>query len=230
MARVGSQVTVLTMARGQFRFAMGDVQRLLALHDAETKRRPGRPNPDLEVFKRAGVILAVTAWETFIEDTLSDALGKKLAAARTPKDVQSTFNAVANAWLSQKDLKPLQLAEWALDGWKEMLRRHLQTEIEALNTPNSANIARLTKRYLGEDVTAAWRWRGLSALSARRRLDLLIALRGSLVHKAKGVFEPARVRRRDVSGAIALLNRLAQATEETLGRQPRASAWSGGAD
>lgn len=50
MARVGSQVTVLTMARGQFGFDM--------------------------------------------------------------------------------DLKPPQLAEWALDGWKEMLRRHLQTEVE----------------------------------------------------------------------------------------------------
>lgn len=223
MARAGAIIAVFSGARANFGFAMGDVQRLLALHDAETRRRPGRPNPDLEVFKRAGVILAVTAWETFIEDTLSDALGERHTTARTPKDVQSTFNAVANAWLSRKDLKPPQLAEWTLDGWKEVLRRQLQAEIKDLNTPNSANIARLTERYLGEDVTASWRWRGLSAFSARKRLDALITLRGNLVHRAKEFFEPARVRRRDVAGAIALLNRLAQATEETLGRQPQAS-------
>lgn len=218
MVRVGTSFRSITMARGNFLVALGDVELLLARHDAETKGRPGRPDPNLEVFKRAGVILSVTAWETFIEDTLADAFDKILAAARTPNDVERTFNAVANAWLSDNP-RPPQLAEWTLDGWKEMLRRQLQKDIEGLNTPNSTNIARLTKRYFGKDVTASWHWKGVSALAAQRRLDALILLRGKLVHRSKELFESASsVRRRDVSGALELLNRLTQVTEEALRR------------
>src|ERR1044072_8210427 len=69
---------VLSGPRANFRAALGDVARLLALHDAETKRQPGRPSPDVEVFKRAGVILSVTAWETFVEDTIVEALDEML--------------------------------------------------------------------------------------------------------------------------------------------------------
>ncbi len=174
------------------------------------------------MFKRAGVILTVTAWESFIEDAVIRAFDARVESARAPADLQSTFNAVANAWLSQKDRKPPELVRWTLDGWKAVLREQLARNVEALNTPNADNIARVSKCYLGRDVTAEWHWPGVNAATARHRLDALIVLRGRLAHHTRELHERrADVSRRHLARAISLLSRLVQCTEETLGRAPR---------
>ena len=217
-----------TNARFNFDFGLGDVKILLRFHDSQTGGGKGRPSRELEVFKRAGVILAVTAWETFIEDTLKDQFGAKLNAANSPKDVESTFNSVAQAWLDRDKIKPPELAQWALDGWKSMLMEKFSGDIEALNTPNSANVRELFKRYLGEDITKAWCWQGVSANAACGRLDALIKLRGGLVHRGRELFEEkASVQRHHVERAIVLLERLVDRTETSLGIRPAVTSLGG---
>lgn len=214
--------TVLTRTRGNFGYALEDVKRLLQLHDSETKRRPGRPSSVVEVFKRAGVILAVTAWESFIEDTLTEAFEERLKSAKAPRDIQKTFNSVAHAWLSRNGRTPPDLVAWAGDNWKQVLRESLAREVSVLNTPNPANVARISKRYLDRDLTADWDGPAPRRQTARARLDRLITLRGHLVHRTKVFFERrASVKRRDLVGAIALLSRIVQRTEEALGREPK---------
>jgi hypothetical protein len=217
-------MTTGTNARFNFDFALADVKILLKAHDSVTGRGKGRPARELEVFKRAGVILAVTAWETFIEDTLKDRFQVKLNTAKSPKDLESTFNSVADAWLAShkpKPIKPPDLAKWALDGWKAMLMDRFSEEIEALNTPNSANIRHLFERYLGDDLTKNWRWQKVSSKSACGRLDALIRLRGQLVHRGRELFEEkASVRLNHVVNAITLLERLVDRTEASLGIGP----------
>lgn len=93
----------LTNAGSNFDFALGDVKILLNLHDSKTGGGKGRPVRELEVLKRAGVILAVTAWETFIEDSLEEKFRAKINGASSPKDVEGTFNAVAQAWLARDE-------------------------------------------------------------------------------------------------------------------------------
>jgi hypothetical protein len=41
---------------------------------------PGLPPQDLEVLKRAGLIMAMTAWETYVEDRILEAAEKRLSA------------------------------------------------------------------------------------------------------------------------------------------------------
>lgn len=221
MATLG-QIRFTTGARLNFEFALGDVKILLGLHDSKTKRSKGRPARDLEVFKRAGVILAVTAWETFIEDTLRDQFGDRLRDAQSPQDIQSTFNAVAQSWLERDELKPPDVAAWTLNGWKTVLGNKLEDDLSALNTPNSKNIRKLYKRYLGEDITQSWRWKRVSSSGACKKLDDLIFLRGKLVHRGRELFEEkASVRRGDVVNATGLLEKLVDRTEEKLGIAPR---------
>src|SRR6476646_2840380 len=45
------------------------------IHDRETGRRSGRPKPELEALKRAALILTVTAWASFVEDTAKVTFG-----------------------------------------------------------------------------------------------------------------------------------------------------------
>lgn len=40
------------------------------------------PPPEIEVLKRAGLIMAMTAWETYVEDRLQEALDQRLSKLR----------------------------------------------------------------------------------------------------------------------------------------------------
>lgn len=169
------------------------------------------------------MILAVTAWErSFLEDTVTSEFNVRLDRAETPRDVLTAFNTVAEVWLSHKR-RPPELLAWAGGEWKIVLRDQGAREIAALNSPNSANVTRLTRRLLGQDVTTSWHWTRVPVNVAKKRLDAFIALRGKLVHRTK-LFHDLRaaVKRRDLADAISLLKRLMERTEEALGRQPKA--------
>jgi hypothetical protein len=211
---------IVSVARANFDFAIDDVNRLLRLHDAETKRERGRPSRQVEVFKRAGVILSVTAWESFFEDTIRGCAERHIAAAASPTDAQKLFNSVAQAWL-QGSPKPPELAKWTADGWKDLLRRKLDADLQALNTPNTENLKALSKRYLKTDITAHWFWKRTSAVGAATRLDKLIRLRGELAHRGPELFRGASVHRKQVVDAVVLLKKLVECTERAVGTAPR---------
>ena len=66
MAKKTSKIVgriVVTAARGNFDWVLTeDVNALLAAHDAHITGKNGRPKLDLEVFKRAALIMIVTGW------------------------------------------------------------------------------------------------------------------------------------------------------------------------
>lgn len=60
-----------------FQHSIKDAEELLVHYDrASDGKTP--PPPETEVLKRAGLILAVTAWETYVEDRVLEALDHKL--------------------------------------------------------------------------------------------------------------------------------------------------------
>lgn len=186
---------------------------LRAFYDQETKKRAGRSSLHNEVLKRAGIILSITAWETYIEDTLTARFKYRIAQCKEPREMQSAFNLVAEEWLNSKPTPP-QVAKWASSGWKQMVSNRFYADIEALNTPNSINIRRLTKRYLGFDLTTRWKWPGVSSQQACQKLDDLIKLRGRLAHRGRDVrAKRALVSRSELVKALSLVTRLAFLTE-----------------
>jgi len=70
----------MSRARNQFDSSIKDAEQLLANFDAAKPASGGPPPPEAEVFKRAGLILAITAWETYVEDRTREALDANLAA------------------------------------------------------------------------------------------------------------------------------------------------------
>lgn len=217
-----------TWARHNFDFALNDVRSLLKTHDSQTKRKRGKPDESLEVLKRAGVILVVSAWETFIEDTLLEQLTDRLKKASNPQQLRSTFNSVAENWLNPPSdklkPKPPDLMNWTEDGWKGMILDKLQDDITSLNTPNSKNLKILFKKYLDLKIEHAWRWRSVSFAEACRKLDAVITLRGSIAHRYKSIvpLKSKGVRRDELANALILTRKLAQCTEEALGIAPHA--------
>src|SRR5882724_8845910 len=60
-----------TPARTDFNAARNHAITLIEIHDDYTEAKAGRPEPKFEALKRSALILAVTAWESFIVDTVT---------------------------------------------------------------------------------------------------------------------------------------------------------------
>ncbi len=69
-------MTTASKASEGFEHAIRDSENLLEQFN-RLNTRP--PPPHAEVFKRAGLIMAMTAWETYVEDRLSEAAEGRLA-------------------------------------------------------------------------------------------------------------------------------------------------------
>ena len=68
----------MSRARDSFAQSILDSENLLA-HFNALNTKP--PRPQLEVLKRAGLIMAMTAWETYVEDRILEAAVARLEAA-----------------------------------------------------------------------------------------------------------------------------------------------------
>ncbi len=211
---------LLSMCAMNFTNMTEDVQALLQHHDAQLDSARGRPPEKLEVFKRSALILTVTAWEAFVEDAIRVALDQRLEKAKSPEDVENTFNAVAEKWLTAKKdrrPKPEHLMDWTENRWKDVISRQFRGELDRFHSPNSANIRSLSKTYLGFDITKSWTWKRVMARAACSRLDRLIQRRGELVHNSKDVFEAGGgATRSEVVRALALVKSLVECTQRAL--------------
>ena len=67
----------MTLSRAHIAFteSIKDSENLLAFFD---KLNVKPPPPELEVLKRAGLVMAMTAWETYVEDRVQEAAGERL--------------------------------------------------------------------------------------------------------------------------------------------------------
>ena len=68
----------MSRAKTQFDESIKDAEELLAHFDAAKPPGGKPPPPTAEVLKRAGLILAITAWETYVEDRAKEALDANL--------------------------------------------------------------------------------------------------------------------------------------------------------
>lgn len=65
----------MSVAYKNFEFSIKDAEELLGHFDAINVNPPP---PNAEVLKRAGLVMALTAWETYVEDRLVEEMKKRL--------------------------------------------------------------------------------------------------------------------------------------------------------
>ena len=83
----------MSLAKTSFEHGIKDAEELLAHFDAINANPPP---PNAEVLKRAGLVMALTAWETYVEDRVTEGVEKRLVA-------------VAGSYVGNFILKKLQL-------------------------------------------------------------------------------------------------------------------------
>lgn len=169
-----------------FRKALLDSQHILALYESE-HNNPMRTIPEhAEVLKRACLILAVTAWETYVEDLFTEQVPGRIDAAKSPEEFQKAFDQVAKRWLQRsKEDQAKTLLQWTGDGWKRYLQDFFISCLTSLHTPNSTNLSKLFSLFLNVDLQKHWAWHPYKFDAAAKRLDDIIKLRGQIAHRSR---------------------------------------------
>jgi hypothetical protein len=128
--------TPISRAAEVFAQAIKDAENLLA-HFNKLNTHP--PPPDIEVLKRAGLIMAMTAWETYVEDRVNEAAAARLAEVgdstvaafvrtRLDEEIKRLHNPNAEKTLQLfRDYAGVDLTKvWTWDGFEpELIRERL---------------------------------------------------------------------------------------------------------
>ncbi|MCK5720281.1 MAG: hypothetical protein KAH84_10090 [Thiomargarita sp.] len=160
----------------QFRVNMIDVWRLMEAH-TELKST-GRNKKKLGHFTRSGIIMLCACWELYTENVLIESIryiySNIISPDQLPIDVKKNISNYVKT--AKHELKPLELAG---DGWKLVYDSYCCEECRKLNTPKTANLQKLYKRFIGYNkVDDLW-------VTVSTDIDNFVSLRGKIAHNGR---------------------------------------------
>jgi hypothetical protein len=163
-----------------------EVQRLVDIHARLTGAGKGRRHA-VEVLNKSDIVLLVACWEAFIEDLAEHSYSVLLSGAKRHSAIPKKVLTLASKTLREH---PDESAVWQLadSGWKAVLQQHkaatLERHIGKLNTPKPENVDTLFENLLGiKELSNSWHWNKCSNAIAKKRLETLVSLRGSIAHR-----------------------------------------------
>ena len=193
-----------------------EVHRLLQIHTEMTGKGPGYKH-NVEVLNKSAIVLLVACWESFVEDLAETAFSILLTRAK--KHDTFEIGVLTEAAKPLKDSADSR-AVWKLagDGWKSVLKEHKTSLFGRytgkLNTPRPEQVDHLYRSLLGiNSISTSWRWQGMSAKTARSKLNRLIELRGSIAHR---VAASRKVLKNNVRDNISFINHIAVNTSNAV--------------
>jgi hypothetical protein len=167
-----------------FEHAIQDAADLLAHFDS-LNRKP--PPPEIEVLKRASLVMALAALEAYFEDLLSELV----------------------ATLCRQNSADERLSEF--------IRTSLENDLKTFHTPSTDRVRPMFAKYLGYDITKGWSWNHCDPAKARLELNRLAKKRGDIAHRSwrplPGQPMPHAVKRDAMRKHIHFIKMLANATD-----------------
>lgn len=172
-----------------FEHAIQDAVDLLNHFDA---LNTNPPPSEIEVLKRASLVMALAALETYFEDRLVEAVGM----------------------ISNKPNAEPHLAQFFKDS--------LTNDLKVFHTPSTDRVRPIFMKYLSIDITEGWSWNNCEPAQARKELNELAKKRGDIAHRSwrpmLGESQPTRhaVKRDDLRKHIHFVKQLASTTDAFL--------------
>lgn len=167
-----------------FEHAIQDAIDLLTHFDSLNKKPPP---PEIEVLKRASLVMALAALEAYFEDLLFELVDA------------------------------LCLENTAGERLSEFFRTSLDNDLKTFHTPSTDRVRPMFAKYLGYDVTEGWLWNNCTQAKARTELNRLAKKRGDIAHRSwrplPGQPMPHAVTRDEMRKHIHFIKELAKATD-----------------
>lgn len=136
-----------------FEHAIKDADELLSHFDSLNIKPPP---PEIEVLKRASLVMALAALEAYFEDLLQESV---------------------SALCAQSSSGDKRLAEF--------IGKSLDTDLKTFHTPSTDRVRHMFSKYLGYDVTNGWKWNNCDPEKARSELNSLAKKRGDIAHRSR---------------------------------------------
>jgi hypothetical protein len=172
-----------------FEHAIQDSVDLLAHFDALNTKPPP---PQIEVLKRASLVMALAALEVYFEDVLRDSVAALCRRSTADERLSEFFQA------------------------------SLEHDLKVFHTPSTDRLRPIFEKYLGYDVTESWLWNGCDPVKARSELNRLAKKRGDIAHRSlrplPGQAAQHAVTRNALRRHIHFIKELAKATDACIQR------------
>lgn len=151
-----------------------DVEQLRLTHFEYSKGLRGRKK--LGFLTRSSIIMLCAAWERYNENVLLECVDSILAteieAKNLPKSIKEYLSIKVKE--NKNNIYPIELAD---NGWKNLWKGYAINETNLLNTPNSENLNKLFKRFMGIDnYTEMWHNNSIN------KINDFIKVRGEIAH------------------------------------------------
>ncbi|MDT4289561.1 HEPN domain-containing protein [Methylomonas sp. MO1] len=170
-----------------FEHAIQDADDLLNHFDVLNKKPPP---PEAEVLKRACLVMALAALETYFEDRIVEAA-----------DAMSGLGSDAGHFV-------------------KFYKSSLENDLKYFHTPSTERVKIIFVKYLGFDVTEGWTWNNYDPSRARSELSKIAKKRGDIAHRSwrPDPSQPAAhaVTREDLRKHIRFIKDLVRATDVFL--------------
>ena len=172
-----------------FDHAIQDAIDLLSHFDALNTKPPP---PQIEVLKRASLVMALAALESYFEDRLVE----------------------ASEVICSKSNENSALARF--------LKESLANDLKYFHSPSTDRVRPIFLKYLSLDITEGWLWNNVEPAAARTELNRLTKKRGDIAHRSlrpvDGQAQPQRhaVTRDEMRKHIHFVRQVAQATDAYL--------------
>ena len=138
-------------ALSNFEYLMRDAT---DLSDHFDRLNSNPPPPEIEVLKRASLVMALAALETYFEDRLVEAINQLCIKETTSERLRSFFD------------------------------KSLEIDLKTFNSPNTDRVKFIYRKYLNLDVTEGWVWNNSDQDKAREELNQLVKKRGDIAHRS----------------------------------------------
>lgn len=134
-----------------FEHALQDSTDLLKHFDALNTQPPP---PDIEVLKRASLVMALAALETYFEDRIQEAVCELREKTKGNK-IFETF-----------------------------MSESLESDLKYFHSPSTDRVKKIFQKYLGIDITVGWEWNHCDSAKAKSELNRLVKKRGDIAHRS----------------------------------------------
>ena len=148
------------------------------------------PPPEIEVLKRASLVMALAALETYFEDRVSEAVNTACQSSGAEERLKLFY------------------------------RQSLEVELKSFHSPTVERVRQVFHKYLGLDVTEGWSWNHCAPDQAKSELNRLVKKRGDVAHRSLrpvvGQPMPHAVTKDEMRKHIHFIKELVKATEAYL--------------
>lgn len=180
-------LAMTSQALQTFNHVIQDAADLLAHFDAINSQPPPA---NAEVLKRASLVMALAALETYIEDRISEAAEQVVG----------------------KDGPGSRMREFYLAS--------LANDLKYFHTPTPERVGKIFEKYLQIDVTQGWVWNNYDSARAKTQLSAIARKRGDIAHRSlrpvAGQATAHAVNREELRKNIQFLRDLVAATDKYI--------------